>query len=74
MHKLLIRLLLCWTVWLPFGAVGNEAAESESENRVTAKIIGGIESADNEIPPWQAYLNLTFLTERGGRVPLFVVA
>ncbi|MGF1715738.1 serine protease [Photobacterium chitinilyticum] len=65
MHKLLIRLLLCWTVWLPFGAVGNEAAGSENENKVTAKIIGGIESADNEIP-WQAYLNLTFPNGEGG--------
>lgn len=48
---------------LPFQAVGIEA--EDNENKVTAKIIGGIESADNEIP-WQAYLNLTFPNGEGG--------
>lgn len=63
MCKLLLRLLLYWVIWLPFHTVAAEAIDSEKA--VVAKIIGGIESAANEIP-WQAYLNLTFPDGEGG--------
>jgi secreted trypsin-like serine protease len=38
--------------------------KAEDKVAVTAKVIGGIESSQNEVP-WQAYLNMTYSTDNG---------
>lgn len=58
MHKLLF-ILLSWSMCLPFQATGAEPVSQ-------ARIIGGIETAPNELP-WQAYLNMTFRDSEGAR-------
>ncbi|WP_064605661.1 S1 family serine peptidase [Photobacterium sp. J15] len=78
MCKLLFRLLLSLSICTYFLAAPLVSAEDTPladqqnfsnealNNSVTAKIVGGIDSAVSELP-WQAYLNMTFIDENGSR-------
>ncbi|UTV27168.1 S1 family peptidase [Photobacterium atrarenae] len=64
MYKLLFGLLLYWFFVCSATAVASE--ESARPGTVTAKIVGGVESGQQDIP-WQVYLNLTFPASDGGQ-------
>lgn len=64
MYKLLFGLLLYWFFVCSAPVFAN--AESTRSEGMTAKIVGGVESGNQDIP-WQIYLNLTFPNDDGGQ-------
>ncbi|PSV48875.1 trypsin-like serine protease [Photobacterium indicum] len=58
MTKAFVSCLLFWFALVVF------QAKADDKVAATAKIIGGIESSQNEVP-WQAYLNMTYSTDNG---------
>ncbi|MEJ2764309.1 serine protease [Photobacterium sp. MCCC 1A19761] len=64
MYKLLFGLLLYW--FFASAPVAFATEEAVGTDGITAKIVGGVESGNQDIP-WQIYLNLTFPDSNGGQ-------